>query len=397
MTRYFNNAKCFLYKHAYSNDIQTIKDLYTKNNITNEEITNIMKLMKKHCRKSKIQEISCFILSDIAADREKAIFIGEKGILIIINIINNFISNKKICWYGTSALWNLALFTENRKDCKKMIKVILKILKKHEDENIVNTCIGSLSNISLENNSKKLIMKNIDIIIKITESHNNNEKVVASFSGLLANLAINDKYAQILSDKNMICKMLKILTLNYENVEIYRNTSSFMINILNTSNFLELFLMSEGIEKYTEYNVDNIYNMNLRNRIIHDITRINTSSYHMACCYGKLDVLKYLYTQNKNFSFDEIDEDNKTLLDYAIRNNHIDIIKFLYRCGANKTSEIMTQEVWEIKKEYQKVLENVKLTLENIFLDKTTMPKELCNLMISYQHNVDLLKSNDLF
>ncbi|ETO25049.1 hypothetical protein RFI_12097 [Reticulomyxa filosa] len=171
---------------------------------------------------------------------------------------------------------------------------------------------------------------------------------------------------------------------------------------INADGFLDSFLQAGGIEcvfEFLEHNNNSLYTNLLENCLqrVDASTDIKTTSFHLACFHGKLEILKTLYSQNPEFDLNNLDGKQMTLLDYAISQHQKKIVYFLSCCGATKHCKNVDEINEELKSaihEGKQLLENSKMAAQ-IAIGDTLLefPMDLCKHILTFQHNIDLLES----
>lgn len=117
----------------------------------------------------------------------------------------------------------------------------------------------------------------------------------------------------------------------------------------------------------------------------------NTTPFMLACFYGRIDVVKYLYSKDENVLRGR-DDDGWDVLQFAYVNDHVDVVKFLIEeCGfidyLNNQYKIcgeLNKKTWVYQKSYSILynlclnnsLKTLKYYLENIF-EEDEIPEKI--------------------
>ena len=135
------------------------------------------------------------------------LIVQKGGFHQIQKCLLRFESDHKLCWLGSSAVWNLARPPANRGIIGVSgVKLMLKMLKLHRmKEKVTNTSIGALSNLSLCDSLKNMIaqQKHVELILSVLSEYAQKKSlsVMTSGAGLVANLAVSDDHATLLVDR----------------------------------------------------------------------------------------------------------------------------------------------------------------------------------------------------
>ncbi|ETO29639.1 hypothetical protein RFI_07482 [Reticulomyxa filosa] len=388
-------------------------------------IDTILALMRRFANSHHVQRVACHSLSNLAMQVNAADLIIQKVITFVLffkrffflmiggfqsikKAMTNFHNDHKVCWLASSAVWNLARPPANRALIgSEGVHLMLQAIYEHRyREKVVNTAIGSLSNLSLQSDLKDIIgqSENVDILIAVMSQFTMQKSVSVMTSGasLLANIAVSG----LSLAKTFFCVLKILMTLLTWQVTddetIFRNTCAALNNLVSADGFLEHFLQARGIECVFEFfghNSNDLYSSLLENCLVSvdANSTTKTTSLHLACFHGKLNVLKYLYSQNPDFDLSGVDDNRMTLLDYAISQHQTEIVRFLSRCGATQHSRNASEIDDELKSamyDGKMVLDNVKLKVQVAVSEVLSeFPMDLCKYMLKFQHNLDLLES----
>ncbi len=114
------------------------------------------------------------------------------------------------------------------------------------------------------------------------------------------------------------------------------------INVLNYENDNALDCSSRyGHLEMVKFLVENGIDINYVNK------KFNDNALHTASWYGHFEIVKYLINKGINFNLRNIN--GKTALDFAVYNNHHDIVDFLQNY-CSKKRELENKEFSENKK-----------------------------------------------
>jgi hypothetical protein len=338
-----------------------------------QDIESILKLMKQYENNLYVQRVSCHALSNLSMQVVIARYIVSKnGFQYIRNSLEKFITDHKLCWLASSAIWNMARPPANREIIgKNGVKLMLKVLSIHhtKHEKVTNTAIGALSNLSLCESIKQIICKkqNITLILNVlrlyASSNFKSISVLTSGAGLIANLAVSDEHAETLLQYNALPVLLQLLRWkdntteknnNDENSEessndtnspettLHRNSCAALNNMVTAKEFINKTLECNGIEtiytfvKNTENNLFTELLTNCLTTIECDIEHPVTTM-HLCALYNRIDLLKKLIEKvnnNQDTSAMDIDESSEMSDDSTISvGSHI---------WGNKTIELYT-------------------------------------------------------
>ena len=181
--------------------------------------------------------------------------------------------------------------------------------------------------------------------------------------------------------------------------------------MVTADDFLDSFLSTLGVEAVFEFlkaNRNDLYTNLLENCLINiEVdTHAQTTSFHLCALHGRLHILQHLLSEeNPFFDLNGTDSKNMTCLDYAIIGKHADIINFLSKCGALKyQSNILHNSTENDENELELVdhaiVEGQQILTQTNQVFRTVvkqslllLPTDLCNLIVSYNSNVDMLQA----
>eukprot|EP01083_Nonionella_stella_P026772 73715_1 len=398
-------------------EIKTLGKCSANHDDTLRGITKILSLMKKYSNSLHVQRVSCHALSNLAMQVVVARWIVQKGgFNLIKKALLRFEDDHKICWLGSSAVWNLARPPANRSVIgQEGVKLMLRMLKNHRDkEKVTNTSIGALSNLSLCDSLKNVIaqQQNIELILSVLSEYVDKRSlsVMTSGAGLVANLAVSDDHANTMVTKNSIRVMLQLLDWSGNHVDdtLYRNTCAALNNMVTATHFLDSFLESKGVETVFEFlnkNDNDLYSSLLENCLVNIEVDVDehTTSYHLCAQHGRLQILKQLVEENSFDDLDVTDSKNMTCLDYAISAKNIEIVQFLSKCGATKyqqnilsdnSDENERKKILSAISSGIKVLQNAhRINEEALTHSLPLFPEAICKMMVTFNSNISMLQA----
>lgn len=125
------------------------------------------------------------------------------GLTRLMKALKLHMDDWKLCWFGASAIWNMARPAEARLRVGSSVDTLIEMLRIHQGrEQVAHTCLGALSNLALEErNADKMIgdgKEFFNLVFDTLKKHNGNRSVMTSILGLLANLAIRENEPPIL-------------------------------------------------------------------------------------------------------------------------------------------------------------------------------------------------------
>lgn len=386
----------------------------TNNAATKQAISKILGLMKKYTDSLHIQRVACHSLSNLAMQVMIASWIiQQNGFKLIKTALSKFDYDEKLCWLGSSAVWNLARPPRNRaligKDGVRLMFHILKIHRK--TEKVTNTTIGALSNLSLCEELKDIIaeQKHVELVLSVLTYYcqQTSVSVMTSGAGLLANLAVSDAHASLLVKHGALATLFNLLqwSCNEDNT-IYRNTCAALNNMVTAEHFLESLLHCRGVETLFDFlknNEEELFTNLLENCLVNiDVdAKFQTTSFHLSCMHGKLSILKSLINAYPKTNLDILDEKQMTCLDYAITNGHSNIVEFLSKCGAIEHQTNFEDEDNKLRNAIEKgkaTLNHVaKCNKKAIYNSCQEFPEDICKLAVSFVSNLDMLQAMDQF
>jgi len=248
-----------------------------------------------------------------------------------------------------ATIWNL-LLAESARDSmqEEFVRIVMKIIDKREDPNVIRTAFGCLSNLCLSDHWRILIgtKENCKVIIQNANQHGLNHGPLAiAILGLIANMTIDDQNSIIFMELN-IFELMKKLFSRFEKIE-YINFKRNMIygirNMCGVPNFINALCENLILEELYKYNdelghhvvfgtsLDIIFNA------INVSAELKASSFHIACQFGLLDTFKSLIrTKPEVFYANRTNNlTHSTVLDYAFQGGDLPTITYLVSIGMN--------------------------------------------------------------
>ena len=398
-------------------------------------VERILCLMKFHGESLLVQRVGCHALSNLAMQTAIARHIVSRGgFAVIRSTLARFEGDHQLCWLGASAIWNLSRPPPNRSVIgEDGVGLMLEILRKYRGvEKVVNTSVGALSNLSLCHSLKGVIAReqNMDLILSVLAQYvgdgaePGSVSVMASGTGLMNNLAVNDDFATMLVRKDAVRMLLEILKWDKEAAKdtLHRNACSALNNLIDARHFLDSFLEHRALEVIQSFldrasseNDDNALCANLLQNCLMEIEvdplHRDTTSFHLCADRGNLHVLKRLIAEHPYHDLDAVDSEGSTCLDHAVRGKYLEIIVFLSKCGAVRCTETLNAddcdvdidgngcaEIKEAVLDGKRTLQGVIDANRNVLIQTLPeFPTAICHLVTSFIGNVDMLKASGQF
>jgi len=358
------------------------------------KMQSVLKLLRKYPACIQIQRAGCHTVSNVAMDISPArLLMEQKAHKIIIRALSTFYKEDwRICWLGASALWNLARPEEYRdKLTTETVDLMLNILKTYAgNKKVVNTTIGALSNLVLDSRLKYHLgqQENLPILLEVTEKHLYDESIACTAAGMLANLAVDDNIGNSL----IICGVVKTIT-NMMNLRIreatfQRNTAAVLSNCLTSPYFLSECLEHRTVEALFDLQ-NSAVNIGVIALVINCFQSLDvnpdqpTSSIHLCCKHNEITILKRLLHEYYNrAALNVVDSRGYTPIVYAAIANHIELVTYLIKCGADyevlKNDELNIDEhIFQRIDECLVLIENTRYLYANT-VDKSTKA-EICS------------------
>ena len=377
-----------------------------------------------------IQRAGSKQLSNLAFDMNNVeLILNEGGVRQLIRSMRIHINDWKLCWFSASAVWNMARPQVSRIHIGKSIKLLINMLKLHnEQERVVHTVIGALSNLSLESaNADKIISgKNLDIIFNTIYKHIDSNIVLTSSYGLIANLAIREEVAQQILKYDVIQLILDGLKLLEQSVSdhivdeqcimFYENSMAALSNMTFVEDFKDHFLIGLGVESLSSLfqNSNNLLTdesdisllRNILNNIgisLEDAQDINYKLYSLHQLVKMVDTIYdsehkksemiNIMIHKQEHIINEKDGNNFTPLDYAIANDDKNSIKLLIKSGAkiDKKSIVKCKKdihdlINETIKHYNSLITQINECINN----SSNLIPDLSKIVINYLSKYEL-------
>ncbi|ETO11605.1 hypothetical protein RFI_25771 [Reticulomyxa filosa] len=411
---------------------------------TETKIIGGIKLIKKAVTKFHKDYKLCWLASsalwNLARPPANRAIIGVDGVNLLLQMLEQHKNKEKVACTVIGALSNLSLLS-NLKDVVAQpihLDLILQVLLQYSIQPsiaVITSGTSLLANIAV---SGMYTFQNW------TAQNKNKKKMRVFFWGE----GCIYKHAANLVKKQALGLLVGVLTWEVnkeENEPLYRNTCAALNNMvkrfyycffffskikifvaktnkikflcitckkiytriqMSANGFVDNFLRVRGVEHVLEFlksNNNDLHASLLGNCLVNMKTNTSskTTSLHLSCLHGKLDILKQLYVQHPEFDLNSTDDSGMTLLDYAISQNQSEIVRFLCCCGVTKhtrNAEQLTEQLTATMKEGKHTLSCVQLCTQLAIADTVTdLPTDLCKLMLTFQHNIDLLQSVSLF
>ena len=243
---------------------------------------SILSIMQENRYNLRILRIGCHSISNIAMEIQNCEILVEQGVIqCILTLIEDFMSDWRICWLACSSLWNLARCKLARDYINiRGVKLVLDIIDLHSHSPLVmQTSLGALSNLCIDTHIKQKI-GNAEMIHKcldIMDRHPYDAKVLTSACGLVTNLAYDENIAQSISGSG-IKKIVNCMN-NHQRVNhLQRNASAALSNLSATPKFVTHLVISDGVEALfaaLKYHTDDP-----------DVTQLATGALQNLSIYG---------------------------------------------------------------------------------------------------------------
>jgi len=314
----------------------------------------------------------------------------------------------KICWLGCSAIWNLARPPSYRHAFKmEILDMLIRVLKRYKHiPKVVNTNIGAISNLALQTTFKMKIAENIDEILTIINDYTKASQICATAGGLLANLAVSDEVAQILVMKGALRTVSRMWKNKTTDENFTRNTVAVLSNCLTAEEF---------VPEVIRYNlVEHLYSLHRSSanvsvtgliencfQVLQCDPEVPVNSLHLACHHGELALLKEQLTKRDNVIsiVNRRDRRRVSLLMYAASGNHLTLVRFLVKCGA-ETKSVLSRE--DISPELEATIDMAEGEIANvrayfqriirIYSKDPRIPEALATLIASFLPPFDMFK-----
>lgn len=159
-------------------------------------ISYVICAMQNHRDHTGVQEQGCWTLSNLAANKDNKIFIGENGGIdcIILAMWNHF-DKPAVQEWGCRALWTLSVDANNKKTVAKLggIGAVVNAMRTHQNEAAVQEkgcgVFVTLASNSDENKLQIVNDEGLDVIVMAMMIHQNNKIVQDRACSALKRLA----------------------------------------------------------------------------------------------------------------------------------------------------------------------------------------------------------------
>jgi len=217
------------------------------------------------------------------------------------------------------------------------------------EDQVVNVCIGSLSNLSL-NPIFKLKIGRIHVLVpalKVIAQSTNIVTVCRTAAGLLANLGVDTSLANLIVEFGGIRALSRMLDHEHTDPTFERNIVVALNNILTSNLSIRESVLSKIVEKL-QFIRETSESFEINSLIINCLVALNadimenTTSFHLAAKHGFTDILMEIVheaSELDDLDFDMKDGNSKTMMNYAVANDHEGVAVFLVKCGAHIESE----------------------------------------------------------
>jgi len=220
-------------------------------------------------------------------------------------------------------------------------------------EQVVNVCVGSLSNLSLNANFKQHIGKLNYVIpaLKIMNSKLNELSVARTAAGLLANLGVDTRIANIIVEFGAVGTLANMLKNNFNNEIFQRNVVVALNNILTSNLSIKQSVRHQIVEKLFQIKESND-SFEVNSLIINCLVALGadiiepTTSFHLAAKHGFTKILHTIVKEANELEdyevdFEMTDGTQKTMMELAFENDRVECVEFLTQCGAEFDDDIL--------------------------------------------------------
>ncbi len=148
----------------------------------------VLSAMNRFKSEIRIQSVCCRAISNLSMQTVMAKRIATKGgFQKVRRAMLQFEDCPKLCWLGCSAIWNLSRPQSNRLILgEPAVELMLRMMRQHRDnELVVNTAIGALSNLSVCGPLKSVIAEesNLDFLCLIMAEYLERRSLKVMMSG----------------------------------------------------------------------------------------------------------------------------------------------------------------------------------------------------------------------
>lgn len=377
----------------------------------------------------RIQRAGAKQLSNISFDVQNVPAVLKRGGLKrLVKSIKSHGEDWKLCWFGASAIWNMARPAEQREEVGATVGLLLEMLRRHQGrEQVAHTVLGALSNLALhETNAPKVVTpESLDLIFDTLKLHKGSCQVMTSSLGLIANLSIAESVAATLAEHGAVRWVVSGLAAISEgapNTEtrqmLLENGMAALSNLTFVEDFPRHFLLAQGVEMLCyilrnreEFPLVNEDDLPLLNNILQAVgltqqhaedERLDLYSLHQAA--GLLDVpaaevLRAMLedpAQEAEALLDLVDGLGMRPLDYAVALERTELAAMLITSGATVTDGMRETAVGT---EMEDVIEAAEGDLQAMLyattqtVDAATgLHPDLCGVVVDFLSKYELSK-----
>jgi len=390
-------SRTFLIQKPSKRCINFIKNVgrtpISKKNL-DKNVVQVIKYMRAFPTYLSVQRACCHTISNICMDVEcaKRLVIDYSIHVDVMNAIKQFYDKDwKLCWLACSAIWNMTRSNEARCEFPlSIVNLLMKVLvMQPQNQYVVNTALGCLSNLSLNHVLKRKIgeVENMLNLLRMMERNISDVTVSATAAGLIANLAVNDTIAHRLVDFGAIGTLRRMFSFEYDDVVFLRNSVAALGNCSTSSLFLERCIENKIVEiLYGLLQINNDLSINaLIANSLHALglqVGSKTTSFHLASMHGLVNAFDRLMFNNdeeEDIDFNSKDKNGQTMISYAIHGGHSEMVAFLACCDAKIGDEDLTKEISQDFQDIIKCSQERAINVRNeyVYILNNTLPLNL--------------------
>lgn len=390
-------SRTFLIQKPSKRCINFIKNVgrtpISKKNL-DKNVVQVIKYMRAFPTYLSVQRACCHTISNICMDVEcaKRLVIDYSIHVDVMNAIKQFYDKDwKLCWLACSAIWNMTRSNEARCEFPlSIVNLLMKVLvMQPQNQYVVNTALGCLSNLSLNHVLKRKIgeVENMLNLLRMMERNISDVTVSATAAGLIANLAVNDTIAHRLVDFGAIGTLRRMFSFEYDDVVFLRNSVAALGNCSTSSLFLERCIENKIVEiLYGLLQINNDLSINaLIANSLHALglqVGSKTTSFHLASMHGLVNAFDRLMFNNdeeEDIDFNSKDKNGQTMISYAIHGGHSEMVAFLACCDAKIGDEDLTKEISQDFQDIIKCSQKRAINVRNeyVYILNNTLPLNL--------------------
>lgn len=325
---------------------------------TLEHKLNLQEMIKKIEYGSYDKEEFIYTILNILSDLDPGSIVDETHINLLKTVIN-----KNIIEYNYNQPLRVYLMKISRME-NLMANKIFSNLEIVDDNPVVKSIADTLDFATFHNDLQKKFQFSVGRLKEIATNIDINENLTINelLNFLIEAMVIKYKNQNELVYSEEIIKedifdykehIIKLLLKNYDQITKKYNFYNYQINEImradfNYKNFLKE-IKFDAFNELVDLDEEDILiflavilgdidtfkvlpNLSVKKNVRHNITLYTPVMY--ASKYGKLEMVKYLMTRNANINYVSF-KDNKNSIALAIENNHIEIVRLLFRSGAN--------------------------------------------------------------